>query len=154
MATIRQTHPARREKGIGYEKKLSDGEVKTRQVKKQQKRKTRETGAKDVADPAEEPAFRAIVALAKSLQVVYRQSYELIRPIVNEACKNPQTVDEDELEHLFDQVLNISCTDYGMRLFTKLCNVFRSRYPECVAEYIKINDELYGEDNESTDVSR
>ena len=125
-----------------------------RQVKKQQERKTRKKVSKKVDEMAEAPAFRVIVELAKSLQAVYRQSYELIRPIVNDACKNPQTVDEDELEHLFDQVLNISCTDYGMRLFTKLCNVFRSRYPECVAEYIKINDELYGEGNESTGVSR
>ena len=125
-----------------------------KQVKKPQKRKTRKTVTKKVDDTTEEPAFRAIVELAQSLQAVYRQSYELIRPIVNDACKNPQTVDEDELEHLFDQVLNISCTDYGMRLFTKLCNVFRSRYPECVADYIKFNDELYGEDNENTDVSR
>ena len=92
--------------------------------------------------------------LVRSLQAVYRQSYELIRPVVNDACKNPQTVDEDELAHIFDQVLNISCTDYGMRLFTKLCNSFRSRYPECVADYIKINDELYGEDNENAEVLR
>ncbi len=125
-----------------------------RQVKKQQERKTRKKVSKKVDEIAEAPAFRVIVELAKSLQAVYRQSYELIRPIVNDACKNPQTVDEDELEHLFDQVLNISCTDYGMRLFTELCKAFRSRYPECVTEYIKINDELYGEGNESTGVSR
>ena len=125
-----------------------------RQMKKQQKRKTRKTVTKKGAGIAEDPAFRAIVELAKSLQAVCRQSFELIRPIVNDACKNPQTVDEDELAHIFDQVLNISCTDYGMRLFTKLCNAFRLRYPECVADYIKFNDELYGEDNESTNVSR
>jgi len=118
-----------------------------RRVKKLRNGKKREKGTKNGADIAEAPAFRAIVELAKSLQAICRQSYELMRPIVNDACKNPQTVDEDELAHLFDQVLNIGCTDYGMRLFTKLCNAFRSRYPECVADYIKINDELYGDDN-------
>ena len=118
-----------------------------RRVKKLRNGKKREKGTKNGADIAEDPAFRAIVELAKSLQAICRQSYELMRPIVNDACKNPQTVDEDELAHIFDQVLNISCTDYGMRLFTKLCNAFRSRYPECVADYIKINDELYGDDN-------
>ena len=118
-----------------------------RRVKKLRSGKKREKGTKNGADIAEDPAFRAIVELAKSLQAICRQSYELMRPIVNDACKNPQTVDEDELAHLFDQVLNIGCTDYGMRLFTKLCNAFRSRYPECVADYIKINDELYGDDN-------
>ena len=125
-----------------------------RQVKKQLNRKSGKTVAKNVSDTADDPAFRAIVELAKSLQEIYRQSYELMRPIVNDACKNPQTVDEEELAHLFDQVLNISCSDYGMRLFTKLCNAFRSRYPECVADYIKINDELYGEDNENAEVLR
>lgn len=118
-----------------------------RRVKKLRNGKKREKGTKNGADIAEDPAFRAIVELAKSLQAICRQSYELMRPIVNDACKNSQTVDEDELAHLFDQVLNIGCTDYGMRLFTKLCNAFRSRYPECVADYIKINDELYGDDN-------
>ena len=118
-----------------------------RRVKKLRNGKKREKGTKNGADIAEDPAFRAIVELAKSLQAICRQSYELMRPIVNDACKNPQTVEEDELAHLFDQVLNIGCTDYGMRLFTKLCNAFRSRYPECVADYIKINDELYGDDN-------
>lgn len=118
-----------------------------RRVKKLRNGKKREKGTKNGADIAEDPAFRAIVELAKSLQAICRQSYELMRPIVNDACKNPQTVDEDELAHLFDQVLNIGCTDYGMRLFAKLCNAFRSRYPECVADYIKINDELYGDDN-------
>ena len=118
-----------------------------RRVKKLRNGKKREKGTKNGADIAEDPAFRAIVELAKSLQAICRQSYELMRPIVNDACKNPQTVDEDELAHLFDQVLNIGFTDYGMRLFTKLCNAFRSRYPECVADYIKINDELYGDDN-------
>ena len=118
-----------------------------RRVKKLRNGKKLEKGTKNGADIAEDPAFRAIVELAKSLQAICRQSYELMRPIVNDACKNPQTVDEDELAHLFDQVLNIGCTDYGMRLFTKLCNAFRSRYPECVADYIKINDELYGDDN-------
>jgi len=118
-----------------------------RRVKKLRNGKKREKGTKNGADIAEDPAFRAIVELAKSLQAICRQSYELMRPIVNDACKNPQTVDEDELAHLFDQVLNIGCTDYGMRLFTKLSNAFRSRYPECVADYIKINDELYGDDN-------
>ena len=125
-----------------------------RQVKKQQNRKARKTATKNIADTAEDSDFRAIVELVRSLQSVYRQSYELIRPVVNDACKNPQTVDEDGLAHIFDQVLNISCTDYGMRLFTKLCNSFRSRYPECVADYIKINDELYGEDNENAEVLR
>ena len=125
-----------------------------RQVQKQQNRKARKTATKNIADTAEDSDFRAIVELARSLQAVYRQSYELIRPVVNDACKNPQTADEDELAHIFDQVLNISCTDYGMRLFTKLCNSFRTRYPRCVADYIEINGELYGEDNENTEVSR
>ena len=86
-----------------------------RRVKKLRNGKKREKGTKNGADIAEDPAFRAIVELAKSLQAICRQSYELM--------------------------------DYGMRLFTKLCNAFRSRYPECVADYIKINDELYGDDN-------
>ena len=80
-----------------------------RRVKKLRNGKKREKGTKNGADIAEDPAFRAIVELAKSLQAICRQSYELMRPIVNDACKNPQTVDEDELAHLFDQVLIMGC---------------------------------------------
>ena len=93
---------------------LTKGVGKMRQVKKQQYRKARKTATKNIADTAEDSDFRAIVELVRSLQAVYRQSYELIRPVVNDACKNPQTVDEDELAHIFDQVLNISCTDLGL----------------------------------------
>ena len=53
---------------------------------------------------------------------------------------------EHELEHCFDHVLDISCTDYGLKFFNKLCKTFKARYPVCVTEYIKIQKELYGDD--------
>ena len=93
-----------------------------------------------------DPAFEHILELARSLQAIYKQSYELQRPIVDDMCANVDNVSEHELEHCFDHVLDISCTDYGMKLFNKLCRAFEARYPVCVTEYIKIQKELYGDD--------
>ena len=114
-------------------------------------RKTGKVKVRDNRALDQDPAFREILELAKSLHAIHRQAYNLIRPLVNDACKNPQTVSEHELEQLFDQVLNISCTDFGMKLFKKLCDTFKSRYPECVEDYIKFNDELYGDDETVSD---
>ncbi len=115
------------------------------------KRKVVSKNAPKDAELNQDPAFREILELAKSLHAIHRQAYNLIRPLVNDACKNPQTVSEHELEQLFDQVLNISCTDFGMKLFKKLCDTFKSRYPECIEDYIKINDDLYGDGEAASD---
>ncbi len=115
------------------------------------KRKVVSKNAPKDAELNQDPAFREILELAKSLHAIHWQAYNLIRPLVNDACKNPQTVSEHELEQLFDQVLNISCTDFGMKLFKKLCDTFKSRYPECIEDYIKINDDLYGDGETASD---
>ena len=91
----------------------------------------------------------SISEMAKSLQRLYRQSYELQRPIVEDMFANPDSVTEHELELCFDQVLNISCTNFGMELFNKLCQTFKSRYPESVADYIEIQNEMYGDDSDN-----
>ena len=93
-----------------------------------------------------DPAFEHILELAKSLQAIYKQSYELQRPIVDGLCANADNVSERELEQCFDRVLDISCSDCGMKLFNKLCRTFKARYPVCVIEYIKIQKEVYGDD--------
>ena len=93
-----------------------------------------------------DPAFEHILGLVKSLQAIYKQSYELQRPIVDDMCANVDNVSEHELAHCFDRVLDISSTDYGMKLFNKLCRAFKARYPVCVADYIKIQKEVYGDD--------
>lgn len=93
-----------------------------------------------------DPAFEHILELVKSLQAIYKQSYSLQRPIVDDLCANADNVSERELEQCFDRVLDISCSDCGMKLFNKLCRAFKARYPVCVTEYIKIQKEVYGGD--------
>ena len=101
---------------------------------------------KHAKEKMSDPAFEHILELAKALQAIYKQSYELQRPIVEDLCANKNSVTERELAHCFDGVLDISCTDYGMKLFNKLCRAFKARYPVCVMEYIKIQKEVYGDD--------
>ena len=101
---------------------------------------------KHAKEKMSDPAFEHILELVKSLQAIYKQSYALERPIVDDLCANADNVSERELEQCFDRVLDISCSDCGMKLFNKLCRAFKARYPFCVMEYIKIQKEVYGDD--------
>ena len=124
--------------------------MKTRKPKPESTQSTPELAAKKSKRKSKkaDSAFEHIVELVKSLQGLYRQSYDLQRPIVEDMCANPDTVTEQELERCFDQVLEISGTDFGMELFNRLCQTFKSRYPESVAAYMKIQNEVYGEDSD------
>ena len=124
--------------------------MKTRKLKPESTQSTPELAAKKSKRKSKkaDSAFEHIVELVKSLQGLYRQSYDLQRPIVEDMCANPDTVTEQELERCFDQVLEISGTDFGMELFNRLCQTFKSRYPESVAAYMKIQNEVYGEDSD------
>ena len=93
---------------------------------------------------ADTPAVDRIVELVQSMQFVFRQSYELQRPIVADMCANAASVSECDLERVFDRVLDISCTDEGRALFNKLCQTFKEQYPECVKDYIRIQAETHG----------
>ena len=96
---------------------------------------------KHAKEKMSDPAFEHILELVKSLQAIYKQSYALQRPIVDDLCANADNVSERELEQCFDRVLDISCSDCN-----KLCRAFKARYPVCVMEYIKIQKEVYGDD--------
>ena len=86
-----------------------------------------------------------ISSLADSLMAMYRQSYNVLRPIVDDICQRKESVTQNELEHCFDCLLNISCTDFGKRLFDRLCVTFKSKYPDSVDFYVKEDESLYGD---------
>ena len=86
-----------------------------------------------------------ISSLADSLMAMYRQSYNVLRPIVDDICQRKESVTQNELDHCFDYLLNISCTDFGKRLFDRLCVTFKSKYPDSVDFYIKEDESLYGD---------
>ena len=85
-----------------------------------------------------------ISSLADSLMAMYRQSYNVLRPIVDDICQRKESVTQNELDHCFDYLLNISCTDFGKRLFDRVCVTFKSKYPDSVEFYVKENESLYG----------
>ena len=86
-----------------------------------------------------------ISSLADSLMAMYRQSYNVLRPIVDDICQRKESVTQNELDHCFDYLLNISCTDFGKRLFDRLCVTFKSKYPDSVDFYVKEDESLYGD---------
>lgn len=93
--------------------------------------------------------FDAIVALARELNALHKQMCDLQRPVVDDVCRRADSVSEHELGHCFDSILDCACIDAGFALFNKLCDTFRSRYPECVKDYIDIYKEIYGDDDET-----
>ena len=90
-----------------------------------------------------------ISEMAKSLAGLYEQSCAILKPIVEDACQNPSTHSENELEHLFDQLLNVSCSRKGKRLFDRLCKRFMPIYPDAVRFYIDTDKEMYGEEHDA-----
>ena len=100
-------------------------------------------------DKGYEKLVADISEMAKSLSGLYEQSCAILKPIVDEACRNPSAYSENELEHLFDQLLNVSCSRKGKRLFDRLCKCFMPIYPDVVRFYIDSDKEMYGEEHDA-----
>ena len=90
--------------------------------------------------------YGEILALAQALNGLYEQSCTMLKPIVDDCCKHPESVDEKELEHVFDLVLDVSCCSKGKRLFNRLCKSFGQIYPDCVKDYIAFDREMWGDE--------
>ena len=92
--------------------------------------------------------YGEILALAQELNGLHEQSCSMLKPIVDDCCKHPETVDEKELEHVFDLVLDVSCCLKGKLLFNRLCKSFDQIYPDCVKDYIGFDHEMWGNEDE------
>lgn len=88
--------------------------------------------------------YGEMLALARALNGLHEQSCSMLKPIVEDYCKYPESVGEKELEHVFDLVLDVSCCPKGKRLFDRLCKSFSQIYPDCVKEYIGFDREMWG----------
>ena len=91
--------------------------------------------------------YSEILALAQALTGLHEQSCLMLKPIVDDCCKHPESVDEKELEHVFDLVLAVSCCPKGKRLFNRLCKSFGQIYPDCVKAYIGFYREMWGDED-------
>ena len=54
-------------------------------------------------------SYGEILELARALTGLQEQSCSMLKPIVDDCCKHPESVDEKELEHVFELVLDVSC---------------------------------------------
>ena len=91
--------------------------------------------------------YSEILALAQALTGLHEQSCLMLKPIVDDCCKHPKSVDEKELGHVFDLVLDVSCCSKGKRLFNRLCKSFGQIYPDCVKAYIGFDREMWGDED-------
>jgi hypothetical protein len=115
-------------------------------------RKQKPKGARRMKSSDYDLLVESISSLADSLMAIYRQSYVALPPIVDDICQRKESVTQNELDHCFDYLLNISCTDFGKRLFDRVCVTFKSKYPDSVEFYVKEDESLYG-DGEADDDS-
>ena len=88
-----------------------------------------------------------MLALARALNRLHEQSCAMLKPIVDDFCGHPESVDEKELEHIFDLVQDVSCCTNGRCLFNRLCKSFGQIYPDCVKDYIGIDREMWGDED-------
>ena len=109
-------------------------------------RKQKPNGARRMKSSDYDLLVESISSLADSMMAIYRQSYDALLPIVDDICQRKESVTQNELEHCFDYLLNISCTDFGKKLFDRVCVTFKSKYPDSVEFYVKENESLYGND--------
>ena len=91
--------------------------------------------------------YGEILALARALNGLHEQSCSMLKPIVDDCCKHPESVDEKGLGHVFDLALDVSCCAKGKRLFDRLCKSFGRLYPDCVKDYIGFDREIWGDDD-------
>ena len=99
-------------------------------------------------DKQSDSSFDGLFELVKQLHALHKQMCKMQRPVVDDVCHRVRTVSEHELGHCFDAILDCACIKDGYALFQKLCDTFRSRYPECVADYIETYEDLYGTEEE------
>ena len=112
-------------------------------------RKQDPKGARRKKSPDYDLLVESISSLADSMMAIYRQSYDVLLPIVDDICQRNESVTQNELEHCFDYLLNISCTDFGKKLFDRVCVTFKSKYPDSVEFYVKENEPLINDAKET-----
>lgn len=125
---------------FAHEKLKKSSAKPVRRVKKRDAKKDDKEYDKLVSDISE---------MAKSLAGLYEQSCALLKPIVDDACRNPGAYSENEIERIFDQMLNVSCCRKGKRLFDRLCKCFSPIYPDVVRFYIDTDKEMYGGEDDT-----
>ena len=87
---------------------------------------------------------KEIKRLAVELANQYLNSYEIYKPIVEDACTN-RVISEKELEWLFDHLLDVCEYDKNDELFFELCETYKSIYTDCVNDYTSIHEEILNE---------
>lgn len=85
-----------------------------------------------------------IIEMARGLMDLYKDYLKILKPEVAYVIKN-NVRDTKYLERLLDQVINVP-TDEGYELLVILCDYISTFDKELADDYLKIYNELYGED--------
>ena len=87
----------------------------------------------------------SIKLLFKELIEIYNIAYKELKPSVERIIKENIT-NKDTIEDCLEKLLNIP-TDACYKLFIKLCDYYARIDLSSSLEYLKIYEELYGEDD-------
>ena len=133
---------------FAHEKRKGESAKTVKSEKKRSRKRDAKQNPKKCGKEYEK-AVADISEMAKSLTGLYEQSCAILKPIVDDACRNPGSYSENDVEHLFDQMLNVSCYRKGKRLFDRLCKRFMPIYPDTVRFYIDSDKEMYGGEDDA-----
>ena len=78
--------------------------------------------------------------LVKTYDVMYQQWEPIVNSIIDKKATNKNTI-----EKCLDMIMDLH-TDKGYQLFLKLCNYYATIDEYAANEYLKMYDELYGEE--------
>lgn len=91
--------------------------------------------------------FQEIKALAESIAILYKESYMIYKPIVDEICSG-RKVESKELENVLDGLVSMCMSDEMLSLFKRVCRRFYNQYPEIITDYVLFYKEMYEEEGD------
>ena len=98
----------------------------------------------------ENPHFETILDLAESVNQLHHQMAEKYTPIVKDLIQS-QNRNQQQIEHLLDQLLDCACIPEGLNLFRALCCYYftlNPTDPTATASYVNAYREMWDSEDE------
>jgi len=97
-----------------------------------------------------EEFLESIKGVATQLSQIHQQIIQLPEPVVERLIAT-QSRDRPALEQVLDRLLDVACSNAGLKLFRRLCRYYWTINPETTASYINAYREMW--DSEDSEVA-
>ena len=85
---------------------------------------------------AEKNIDSEINAIANQIRILHEEAYREYLGPVEILCANPDA-SENEVGLMLDYLFEFCGNDTVLDLYKRVCRAFYTKYPECIARYIK-----------------